>query len=612
MKKLLKFGIASLSLAVLAGSGFNQMVQADEVIADALAPTVLDARSETEVLATDTLTSTTDTPETTEAVNRTRYVLSTNGILSDRDTLNETSLGQLLTNTPIDITEPVHLDLPVVPSDKQETDSLLDDLNMDRYRGKYSALLESANFRTLSDLEAFEATVKSEIDELGATVPLHGYELHETFALGNLPSFTHRAHYDRGALKNLMTSLGYAEGSYEFNEKPISYRFRVMRSGIPGLGAGAEHEARRQEIVAWGRNLLERANQAAAKSWEVAPTPVAETPKQLTTAAVPVQVEVSGQDGKVITGIEARQVTDSAILDKLPEEVPQADTVLYDIKTVDQEGQFVQISEPAKVTLNLDPSRKVLGVVYFLPETGAVEELPFTLSEDGTQVSFDVTHFSQYGVVYEPVSKEQPQKTGAVKTINIGFNYLDAAGKTIKGFGDVISLKPGEHYDLRPALPGYKLVSDLESLTYDEADEKTTYIVKWQVSGDQQETKEVEATAPKDLTSDRNKLLLNLDESKLTDEQKGKLAEKIAFAETEKDLADLKAELVKLDKAAEKPADKPVTTPTATAKPVASTPDQSGKAALPATGDTQSGGFLALGVGLTLASLGLAKVRKPH
>lgn len=122
----------------------------------------------------------------------------------------------------------------------------------------------------------------------------------------------------------------------------------------------------------------------------------------------------------------------------------------------------------------------------------------------------------------------------------------------------------------------------------------------------------------KDLSADRNKLLLSLDESKLTPEQKGKLAEKIAFAETEKELADLKAELVTLVKAAEKPADKPEKeapkteskAPVAVTKPAANTPAKSDKAALPKTGDMARYGLMASGVSLLLLGLGLAKVRK--
>ena len=56
----------------------------------------------------------------------------------------------------------------------------------------------------------------------------------------------------------------------------------------------------------------------------------------------------------------------------------------------------------------MDPNRKVERVIYFLPETGAVEELPFELSADGKYVHFKVSHFSNYGVVYQSQDTEKP------------------------------------------------------------------------------------------------------------------------------------------------------------------------------------------------------------
>lgn len=132
----------------------------------------------------------------------------------------------------------------------------------------------------------------------------------------------------------------------------------------------------------------------------------------------------------------------------------------------------------------------------------------------------------------------------------------------------------------------------------------------------------VPTPAPKDLSADRTKLLLSVDESGLTDQQKGELAIKITFAETEKDLADLKAELVKLVKAAEKPADKPAKEAPKTeskapaaavkpaAEPVSNTPVKSDKAALPATGDGARVGLIAAGFSLLFLGLGLGKSRK--
>ena len=117
-----------------------------------------------------------------------------------------------------------------------------------------------------------------------------------------------------------------------------------------------------------------------------------------------VSVSLTGADVAAVDKIVADKVLDATILAKLPAK----NVELYDVKTQKADGSFVQISGEATVTIPVDPSRKVEKVIYFLPETGAVEELPFELSADGKYVHFKVSHFSNYGVVYQSQVTEKP------------------------------------------------------------------------------------------------------------------------------------------------------------------------------------------------------------
>ena len=121
-----------------------------------------------------------------------------------------------------------------------------------------------------------------------------------------------------------------------------------------------------------------------------------------------VSVSLTGADVAAVDKIVADKVLDTTILAKLPAELPAKNVELYDVKTQKADGSFVQISGEATVTIPVDPNRKVEKVIYFLPETGAVEELPFELSADGKYVHFKVSHFSNYGVVYQSQDTEKP------------------------------------------------------------------------------------------------------------------------------------------------------------------------------------------------------------
>lgn len=116
-------------------------------------------------------------------------------------------------------------------------------------------------------------------------------------------------------------------------------------------------------------------------------------------------------------------------------------------------------------------------------------------------------------------------------------------------------------------------------------------------------------TAPAvDVAATRNELLKDVDASALTDEKKGELAEKIAFAETAEELAALKAEFTKLTAPKASESKEKAQAPKAQAA-AASTKSAKGKATLPETGDASSVAAFA-GSSLLASALGLAGVRR--
>ncbi|MGT2894951.1 LPXTG cell wall anchor domain-containing protein [Streptococcus entericus] len=106
-----------------------------------------------------------------------------------------------------------------------------------------------------------------------------------------------------------------------------------------------------------------------------------------------------------------------------------------------------------------------------------------------------------------------------------------------------------------------------------------------------------------DLSATRNQLLAQVDQSRLTDEQKGELAANIAFAETAEELDKLKSELTSLtaNQSAPASADKPT---------MADNPAPTAAKTLPTTGELTTEALTAMGLSLVLFSLGLAKARK--
>ncbi|HFI0634399.1 TPA: LPXTG cell wall anchor domain-containing protein [Streptococcus suis] len=123
--------------------------------------------------------------------------------------------------------------------------------------------------------------------------------------------------------------------------------------------------------------------------------------KDITGTSSSVTVRVHGQDVGKVASLSVKKENDPAVIAKLPQALAEQQVVLYDIKTLDATGQFVQVTEDATLTLPVAAGKEVDKVIYFLASTGAVEELPFTVDKATNQVSFTVSHFSHYGIVYQ-------------------------------------------------------------------------------------------------------------------------------------------------------------------------------------------------------------------
>lgn len=156
--------------------------------------------------------------------------------------------------------------------------------------------------------------------------------------------------------------------------------------------------------------LVEKAKAEASKISEriaemtvllPARTAVSQSPTLLSSATHPISVALGQADVGKLFSLTTVSVTRAEAFAKLPAPLTMARVSLFDIHVLDAEDNISQISAPARVTLPVNPNRRVARVIYYLPETGAVENLAFTLSTDRKSVSFTVTHFSHYGVVYE-------------------------------------------------------------------------------------------------------------------------------------------------------------------------------------------------------------------
>ncbi|MFA9492436.1 family 20 glycosylhydrolase [Streptococcus sp. E17BB] len=225
---------------------------------------------------------------------------------------------------------------------------------------------------------------------------------------------------------------------------------------------------------------------------------------------------------------------------------------LFDIELVDTDGNIVKPTAPVDVYLPIDDGKDVAQVVY-LPNSDQSHALPFTtITRDGKRYAkFTAEHFSEYGIVYEPQSTPDP-------------DHVPTPGTPGQG-GDTSN-------------PGNSGIN--QGNTPDTGNTPNKPMDKAKLATD---------------------LLKSIDASNLTDEQKGDLAVKVAFAETEAELEAIKAEVAKLVKSTSRSA----TAPAASALASATV----GKKGLPATGDVHTA-LAAVGATALLSALGLAGRRR--
>ncbi|MFA9494258.1 LPXTG cell wall anchor domain-containing protein, partial [Streptococcus sp. E17BB] len=224
---------------------------------------------------------------------------------------------------------------------------------------------------------------------------------------------------------------------------------------------------------------------------------------------------------------------------------------LFDIELVDKDGNVTKPAAPVDVYLPIDDGKDVAQVVY-LPNSDQSHALPFTtITRDGKRYAkFTAEHFSEYGIVYEPQSTPVPPTSDSTP------NPVPTPGTPGQG-GNTPDTGNTPNTGNTPDKPvdKAKLATDL---------------------------------------------LKAIDASNLTDEQKGDLAVKVAFAETEAELEAIKAEVAKLVKATSQSS-----APVASALASATV----GKKGLPATGDVHTA-LAAVGATALLSALGLAGLRR--
>ncbi|HFI0418977.1 TPA: LPXTG cell wall anchor domain-containing protein [Streptococcus suis] len=156
--------------------------------------------------------------------------------------------------------------------------------------------------------------------------------------------------------------------------------------------------------------------------------------KVLSNSLEDIYVTLSDKDVSAVGSIQAIKVTDDAVFEKLPPAYNRNDVDMFDIKTLDKDGQFVQIqsNKGALVTLPVSPNRKVTKVIYYLPQTGAVEELEYDWDKTFNIVSFKVSHFSNYAIVYEG-NAENPQSSGTTSGTGNNTSPETGGGSTSTG-----------------------------------------------------------------------------------------------------------------------------------------------------------------------------------
>lgn len=290
------------------------------------------------------------------------------------------------------------------------------------YRFGYIPLI-SKNFKTHADYLAFVTEAENLAQQAGLTLA-HGDVYVELTPMGRrfFPAgdkLFSQPIYSVNEVEAALVANGLAEYRIETSKSgevflinsnlgnPVSYRYSV---GVEYTDKTEPFEDSKAKALSFAKELLALANKRADESWgdvtsEVPTTP--ETTVTLTSTADKITVTVSHKDAQLVTAI-----TTAPVKDKLPTNIPASQIDLYDIKTVDKDGNFQQITDDALVTLPVNPNKRVLKVIYYLPETGMTEDLAFTWDQASNTVTFTVSHFSQYGVVYA----EDVQSQGEVGT----------------------------------------------------------------------------------------------------------------------------------------------------------------------------------------------------
>ncbi|WP_024378947.1 LPXTG cell wall anchor domain-containing protein [Streptococcus suis] len=211
--------------------------------------------------------------------------------------------------------------------------------------------------------------------------------------------------------------------SYDEVETGKDYSLSVRPKAVTSQPTDKPVEAPANRPAETPTNVQTNANPAGQSASEKQETKEQEsskltsqyTYKDITGTSSSVNVRVHGQDVGKVASLSVKKENDPAVIAKLPQALAEQQVDLYDIKTLDATGQFVQVTEDATVTLPVAAGKEVDKVIYFLASTGAVEELPFTVDKATNQVSFVVSHFSHYGIVYQankPVSQAQSGSTG--------------------------------------------------------------------------------------------------------------------------------------------------------------------------------------------------------
>ncbi|MGT2895177.1 glycoside hydrolase domain-containing protein [Streptococcus entericus] len=254
---------------------------------------------------------------------------------------------------------------------------------------------------------------------------------------------------------------------------------------------------------------------------------------------------------------------------------------LFDIELVDKDGNVIKPTAPVDVYLPIDDGKDVAQVVY-LPNSDQSQSLSFTtVTRDGKRYAkFTAEHFSEYGIVYEPQSTPVPNPTPDPEPTPVP----DPEPTPVPDPEPTPVPEPTPNPDPKPT---------------PNPDHVSTPGTPGQ-GGDTPDTGNT-PNKPVDKAKLATDLLKAIDASNLTDEQKGDLAVKVSFAETEAELEAIKEEVAKLIKATSRPA----TAPAASAPGSAT----AGKKGLPATGDAHTA-LVAVGATALLSALGLAGLRR--